>query len=69
MPYGDENTTYGNGYLIPMLDLSLKEVFIIYCNLEYIRLNDKSYYPSCEICKRKVEENLDDTFECNRCHK
>ena len=58
---------FGYGYLLPMVDISEKEAFVAFCTVEFIPLNDRSYYPACFTCNKKVEQGLDEKFECIKC--
>ena len=45
------------------------ELFYCYGHIEIVRCDDKSVYPACPDCKKKVEKTLEEDWHCEKCCK
>ena len=45
------------------------EAFAVCGTIEYIRTDDKSCYPACPDCKKKMTEDMSNGWECDKCSK
>ena len=65
----DNTSNIKSDIILPMTQYVNKGTFIGYVNIENIRTDDRSFYPACKFCNKKLTLELNQLFRCATCNK